>query len=93
MTELWMQWWVWVALAMVLALVELATSVYLALGFAIGAVLVGAIVGIMVVSGMELGFSAVFITFTVLSLAAWLVLLRFYSLGKQVKTYERDIND
>lgn len=91
MTALLTTWWVWLASALVLAILEVLAPGFVFLGFAIGAALIGL---------MLLGPAALFsvpmllLIFAGLSLVSWLVLKRFFALPKgQVKTFNHDIND
>lgn len=90
MTEYWLLWWVWIAFALVLGLVELMLPGFIALGFAIGA----AIMGIIVAVGAGLSLPQSLLAFAVLSLLAWLGLRRFFALRTgQVKHFDHDVND
>lgn len=84
-------WWVWLAAAIVLGILEIAAPAFLFLGFAIGAVITSAIVAI---AGTALSMTGTLLIFAVLSLIAWLALQRIFALKKgQVKTFTDDIND
>jgi len=84
-------WWVWLAAAIVLGILEIAAPAFLFLGFAIGAVITSAIVAI---AGATLSTTGTLLIFAVLSLIAWLALQRIFALKKgQVKTFTNDIND
>ncbi len=84
-------WWVWLAAALILGILEMVLPGFIFLGFAIGAALVGlALLGPLTL----LSPAAIFLIFALLSLAAWLVLKKLFALPKgQVKTFEHDIND
>ncbi|SHJ92385.1 hypothetical protein SAMN05444000_11591 [Shimia gijangensis] len=84
-------WWVWLAAALALAIIEVLAPGFVFLGFAIGA----AIVGLMLLGPLSLASPAMLLlVFAALSLAAWLVLRRFFALPTgQVKTFDSDIND
>jgi len=84
-------WWVWMAAALVLAILEVLVPGFVFLGFAIGASGVGLI---LLITGAAFGLPALLLIFAGLSLAAWLVMRRFFALPKgQVKTFDSDIND
>lgn len=91
MTALITTWWIWMAAALGLGILEMVLPGFIFLGFAIGAALVGlALIGPLAL----LSPSAIFLIFAALSLAAWLVLKKLFALPKgQVKTFEHDIND
>ncbi|KUP92255.1 NfeD family protein [Tritonibacter horizontis] len=90
MAAIWTFWWAWLALALVLAMIEILLPGFIFLGFAIGAVGVAVIVWL--ASG--LGLPLLLLIFAALSLAAWLGLRRKFRLGDgQVKTFQHDIND
>jgi len=84
-------WWVWMAAALVLAILEVLVPGFVFLGFAIGASGVGLI---LLITGATFGLPALLLIFAGLSLAAWLIMRRFFALPKgQVKTFNSDIND
>ncbi|MBQ4823646.1 hypothetical protein J4729_03650 [Leisingera sp. HS039] len=86
----WALWWVWGAAALVLAILEVLVPGFVFLGFAIGA----AAVSLLLLAGAGLSLPPLLLIFAVLSLAAWLVMRRFFALPKgQVKTFNHDIND
>ncbi|MEP2532912.1 hypothetical protein [Shimia sp.] len=91
MTELLTTWWVWLAAALVLVILETLVPGFVFLGFAIGA----AAVGLMLFGPLQLvSPPMLFLIFAAFSLVAWLVLRRLFSLPTgQVKTFDRDIND
>lgn len=84
-------WWVWLAAALVFGIAEMLLPGFVFLGFAIGA----AVVGLTMLGPLALlSPSMVLLVFAGLSLAAWLVLRRVFSLPHgQVKTFDSDIND
>lgn len=87
----WTLWWVWMAGAMVLGILEVLVPGYIFLGFAMGAVVMAGVVLIGLPS-VTLPWSLV--AFTALSLLAFLLVRR--ALGRQrgdVKIWDRDIND
>ncbi|WP_291737374.1 hypothetical protein [Leisingera sp. F5] len=86
----WDLWWVWGAAALALAILEVLVPGFVFLGFAIGA----AAVSLLLLAGAGFGLPPLLLIFAVLSLAAWLVMRRFFALPKgQVKTFNHDIND
>ncbi|WP_372572512.1 NfeD family protein [Ruegeria jejuensis] len=84
-------WWVWMAFALVLVILEVAIPGFIFLGFAIGAAITGLLV---LFSIFTIGAAVLLLIFAGLSLAAWLGLRHFFALpGGQVKKFDRDIND
>lgn len=91
MTDYLALWWVWLSAALVLGVIEILAPSFLALGFAIGAALMAAVVGF---SLFNLSVSAKLAVFAVLSLAAWIALRQaFRPPAGSVKTFDHDIND
>ncbi len=89
MTELWTTWWVWLAAALGLTILEILIPGYVFLGIALGAALIAVIVALPV----SIGPSAILATFAVLSLAAWLILRRaFRARNDQSRVIHDDIN-
>lgn len=92
-TALWNVWWIWLSAALILGILEIMVPGYIFLGFAIGAAVMGLLVG------FSLGFSALslpiaLVIFAGLSLVAYLALRHFFKLEKgQVKVWDTDIND
>ncbi len=84
-------WWAWIVLGFALGVLEVLAPGYIFLGFAIGAVVTGALVGF----GLApVGLPALILIFAIASVAAWLVLRRV--VGKregQVKIWDKDVND
>ncbi|HKL69059.1 hypothetical protein [Salibaculum sp.] len=84
-------WWVWMAAAIALAILEVIAPGYIFLGFAIGALFMGAVVGLGL-AGFSLPWALV--VFAVLSLVAFVALRRLFGIRNgQVKYWDRDIND
>ena len=87
---IWEHWWAWVVFGVALAVVEVMVPGFIFLGFAVGAVLVGVLVGLSVL-GPSVPVLA--LVFAVLSLAAWIVLRRVVGVKDgQVKVWDKDIN-
>ena len=88
---LWQEWWVWMAGGAVLAILEVAVSGFVLLGFAIGAALTGLLLWFGVLGG---SLAVLLLVFAVASLIAWLGLRRAVGVRHgQVKVWDRDIND
>ena len=88
---MWAVWWVWVVAGFALGVVEVLMPGFIFLGFAIGAVITGLLVGIGVLGG---SMSALVLAFALASLAAWLLLRQMFG-GRsgQVKLWDKDVND
>mgnify|MGYP001138908786 CR=1 FL=1 len=90
LTDLVGTWWAWVILGFALGVLEILVPGFIFLGFAIGAVVTGILVGI----GVTAGLPALILIFAVVSVVAWLVLRRVVGVREgQVKIWDRDIND
>ena len=88
--QVWTLWWVWVALGFALGMLEVAIPGFIFLGFAIGAVLTGVVVGL----GLSASLPLLLLIFAVASVLAWLALRRVMGVrAGQVKIWDRDIND
>ena len=86
----WQLWWVWVVFGVALGVLEVLVPGFIFLGFAIGAVLVGVLVGIGLLGG---SVAWLVLVFAVLSLVAFLVLRRVVGVTKvQTKVWDKDIN-
>ncbi len=84
-------WWVWVVAGFGLGVLEVIVPGFIFLGFAIGAVITGSLIGLEVLNG---GPPLLILVFAVLSLVAWLALRRFMGVREgQVKIWHKDIND
>ena len=71
-------------------MLEVLVPGFIFLGFAIGAVVTGLLVGL----GIPAGLPALILIFAVVSVVAWLVLRRIVGVREgQVKVWDRDIND
>jgi membrane protein implicated in regulation of membrane protease activity len=87
----WSIWWVWIVAGFLLGMLEIMVPGYIFLGFAIGAVATGILVGISISPSSP---ALLVLIFAVCSLVAWLVLRRTMGVRKgQVKVWDRDIND
>jgi membrane protein implicated in regulation of membrane protease activity len=88
-------WWVWVAAGLALATLEVLVPGYIFVGFALGAVLTGVMIGLglpgsgwMVAQPLN-----TLLVFALLSLACWLILRRVLGRRGQSRRIEHDIND
>jgi len=87
----WIQWWVWGAAALVLAILEVLLPGYIFLGFALGALFLGAML-LLGMTGLSLPVSLV--VFALLSLAAYVALRLIFGLKTgQTRIWDRDINE
>ena len=90
----WTIWWVWLCFALVLAILEVAVSGFIFLGFALGAVVLG--LGLLVVPGLFVGISlnALLALYAGLALASWIFLrFAFRRQSSGAETFTNDIND
>lgn len=84
-------WWVWIVLGFALGVLEVLAPGYIFLGFAMGAVVTGVLVG---VGLLGQGLPVTLLVFALASLAAWFATRKL--LGAQAskaKIWDRDIND
>lgn len=87
---IWEIWWVWIAAGMVLAILELFAPGFIFVGFAVGAVAVGALLALGV--GFTLPWALV--VFAVVSVVAWVVARAVMGTrAGQKKTFDSDINE
>ena len=95
MAELLTVWWVWIAFALALGLVEVLAPGFIFLGFALGALATGAIVGlVMPALASPLGLPALLAIFAALSLLAWILLrVVFRKQSSGARRVLHDIND
>ncbi|MFS4582869.1 NfeD family protein [Phaeobacter sp. C3_T13_0] len=92
MTAMLSIWWVWIAIAIGLAIVEILAPGFIFLGFALGAVVVGIILAITPAGSISL--PVLLLIYAALSLIAWLALRHSFKAPKgQVKHFDSDIND
>lgn len=88
---MWAVWWVWVVAGFGLGVLEVLVPGFIFLGFAIGAVLIGVLVGLGVLGA---NVPLLMLVFAVLSVAAWAVLRSTMGVrAGQVKLWDKDIND
>ncbi|WP_372605175.1 NfeD family protein [Actibacterium sp.] len=87
---MWSEWWLWMAAAVVLVILELFAPGYVFLGFAAGAVVTGIVVAL--VAGLSL--PQLLLLFAAASLVAWAVMRKVFGLrGSAPKVFDHDIND
>jgi inner membrane protein len=88
---MWATWWVWVVAGFALGVVEVLVPGFIFLGFAIGAVITGVLVGIGLLGA---NVPLLVLAFAFASLAAWFVLRQMFGArGGDVKLWDKDIND
>ncbi len=88
--QIWTVWWAWVVLGFLVGILEVIAPGYIFLGFAIGAVLTGAVAAL----GLTASLPLLLLVFAVASVIAWLVLRKVMGVREgQVKIWKRDIND
>lgn len=87
---MWSIWWVWIAGGFALGVAEVLLPGFIFLGFAMGAVLTGVLLGI----GVSVSLPLTLLIFALLSLASWIGLRLTVGVKKgQVKLWDKDIND
>ncbi len=93
MTELWTLWWIWIVAALVLGIIEVFVPVFVFLGMAVGAVVVG--VGLAFgLLGWIATLPVLLLVFAVASVIAAVALRSALGVRRgQVKIWDRDIND
>ena len=89
--DLFSVWWVWIVFGFALGVLEIMIPGFIFLGFAIGAVLTGVLVGV----GMApASLPVLLLVFAVASVLAWLALRRIVGVRTgQVKIWDKDVND
>jgi inner membrane protein len=88
---MWNVWWVWIVAGFALGVLEILAPGYIFLGFALGALLTGVLLGIGVLGG---SLPSLLFVFAALSLVTWLVLRRVIGVtAGQTKIWHKDIND
>ncbi|WP_176559407.1 NfeD family protein [Rubellimicrobium roseum] len=86
----WLLWWVWVAVAILLGVLEVLLPVFVFLGFSAGAMGTAALVAL----GLRLGVGGTLVTFAVLSAGAYAVLRLWLGTARgRARVVERDINE
>ncbi len=87
---MWAVWWVWIVAGFALGVLEVIIPGFIFLGFAIGAVVVGAALGLGLLGG---SLPILLLVFACASLLAWFVLRRVMGVRPgQVKVWDQDIN-
>lgn len=92
----WSLWWVWLAGAAALGILEIFAPGFILLGFAAGAALVGLLLGVggPLAAYLSGSFPTTLLLFSLFSLVAWLLLRRVVGVRRgQVKLWDRDINE
>lgn len=88
---MWNVWWVWIVAGFALGVLEILAPGYIFVGFAIGAILTGVLLGLGVLGG---SLPLLLMVFAVLSLVAWFLLRRMMGVTEgQAKLWHKDIND
>lgn len=82
-------WWVWMAAALVLGILEVIVPGSIFLGFAIGAL----VTGLLLLLPFEMGVALILAIFAIMSLLGWLVLRKvFRATDDQTRIIHEDIN-
>lgn len=88
---MWAVWWVWVVAGFALGVVEVLVPGFIFLGFAIGAVITGVLVGIGLLGA---NVAVLVLVFALASLGAWFALRQMFGArGGDVKLWDKDINE
>lgn len=88
---MWAVWWVWVVAGFALGVVEVLVPGFIFLGFAIGAVITGVLVGIGLLGA---NVAVLALVFALASLGAWFALRQMFGArGGDVKLWDKDINE
>jgi inner membrane protein len=88
---MWTVWWVWVVAGFALGVLEVMVPGYIFLGFAIGAVITGGLLGVGV---LGTSLTVTVLIFALASLAAWYLLRAALGAHEgQVKIWHKDVND
>ena len=88
---MWAVWWVWVVAGFALGVVEVLVPGFIFLGFAIGAVITGVLVGIGLLGA---NVAVLVLVFALASLGAWFALRQMLGArGGDVKLWDKDINE
>jgi membrane protein implicated in regulation of membrane protease activity len=83
--------WIWIVAGFGLAILEVVLPGYIFAGFAVAAVLTGALIWLGVLGG---SLPAALAVFALLSVAGWLALRRLFGKNRgEAKVWDRDIND
>ncbi|WP_068302509.1 NfeD family protein [Pararhodobacter sp. CCB-MM2] len=87
-------WWIWIAAGLALAILEVLVPGFLFAGFAVGAVITGAIVGTGLFGDASESLAIMAVVFAVISVVAWLGMRQFMGVRQgQMKRIDRDINE
>ncbi len=83
-------WWIWVAAGFVIGAIEVVIPGFIFLGFAIGAIFTGILIGLNLIGS---NIFVLILVFALASLIAWFVLYKLFGLKKgQTKRWDTDIN-
>ncbi len=87
---IWTIWWVWIAAALVLAILEVLAPGFIFLGFAFGA----AVVGVLFYFGIAFSLPWALVITAFVALVSWVVMRQVFGIRKgQVKVIRHDINE
>lgn len=86
------EWWIWMAVGLVLAIAEVLIPAWIFLGFAVGAFFIGVMMWLGIGTGLSLAW--LMVVFALFSLVAYIGLRQVFGIRRgQVKVWDRDIND
>ena len=78
---MWAVWWVWIVAGFALGVLEVLVPGFIFLGFSIGAVVTGILVGLGLAPA---GLAALILIFAVVSLVAWFLLRRTMGVREEI---------
>lgn len=87
-------WWVWLAIAMILGIIEILAPGFVFLGIALGAAIMSALLLFAPDALASMGINATFAVFAALSLVSWFGLrFAFRKQSSEAQIFTKDIND
>jgi Membrane protein implicated in regulation of membrane protease activity len=89
-------WWIWIAAGLALAILEVLLPGFLFAGFAVGAVITGAVIGLGLpgMGWMTGSLTVSLVVFAVISVVAWLAMRAILGVRHgQMKRIDHDINE
>jgi inner membrane protein len=88
---MWSVWWVWIVAGFALGVLEVLAPGFIFLGFAVGALATGVLIGFGIPTD---SLPLLLLVFAVLSVLAWLGLRQAFGVpGKNKRAWDKDIND
>ncbi|WP_223425028.1 NfeD family protein [Tateyamaria pelophila] len=94
MTEAWTVWWIWIAAALALSIIEIFVPAFYFLGMAVGAAVIGIGLAVGILGMIGASFPVLLFIFAATSVIGTVLLRRWLGVRRgQVKTWHTDIND